>query len=66
MLGHNSWKICSFLIVQPAAMTATRLVFENHHGGKQSSPKPTKKSISPHLDNSQLGGGNVQSINIGG
>ncbi len=39
---------------------------ENHHGGKQSSPKPKEINfLFPLLDDSQLGGGNVQSIDVG-
>jgi hypothetical protein len=39
---------------------------ENHRGGKQPSPKP-KKSISfPFLDDGQLGGGDVKSIDVRG
>jgi hypothetical protein len=58
-----------FCIIQPSLLhiTAKELAgIENHHGGKQSSPKPKEINfLIPLLDDGQLGGGNVQSIDIG-
>jgi hypothetical protein len=56
----------SFLIIQPSLLhTQPRELagIENHRGGKQSSPKP-KEIPFIALDDSQLGGGDVESINV--
>jgi hypothetical protein len=56
----------SFLIIQPSLLyTQPRKLagIENHRGGKQSSPKPKEIPFSP-LDDSQLGGGDVKSIDV--
>lgn len=58
-----------FLIIQPSLLRIQprKLAgIENHRGGKQSSPKPKEIHSLPFLDDGQLGGGNVQSVNVGG
>jgi len=58
----ESFRNVSFLIIQPYRTGW----YENHRGGKQLSPKPKEIHFLPFLDDGQLGGGNVQSINVRG